>query len=85
MLVIDIATIAVTIAVILAVWRIWTSPTPADQVIAADLLTFSVVALLALVGARAARIGTFDLIVIATLVAFLAAVSLSRAMTGGRR
>lgn len=85
MLAINIATVLVTCAILTASWRIWRSPTPADQVIAADLLTFSIVAMLALVGVRSGRIGTFDLIVVATLVAFLAAVSLSRALTGGRR
>ncbi|AZN30694.1 pesticidal protein Cry26Aa [Flaviflexus salsibiostraticola] len=85
MLVIDLAIVVISATILLAVWRIRTSSIPADQVIAADLLTFSVVALIALIGVRSARIGTFDLIVIATLVAFLAAVSLSRAMTGGRR
>lgn len=81
----DIAIAGCGIALLVSVYHIARGPTPADRVVAADLLTFSIVALVALVGTRIGRIGTFDLILIATLVAFLAAVSLGRALTGGRR
>ena len=81
----DIAIVGVGIALLVSVYHIARGPTGADRAIAADLLTFSVVALIALVGTRLGSIGTFDLVVIATLVAFLAAVSLARALTGGRR
>jgi multicomponent Na+:H+ antiporter subunit F len=81
----DFAAAGCAIAMIASVVHILRGPTPADRVIAADLLTFSLVGLVALVGVRLAREGTFDLVLVATLVAFLAAVSLSRALTGGRR
>jgi multisubunit Na+/H+ antiporter MnhF subunit len=81
----DIAIVACSIALLLSVWRIARGPSPADRVVAADLLTFSLVGLIALVGTRMASVGTFDLVLIATLVAFLAAVSLARALTGGKR
>lgn len=85
MIVIDIAIIACSLALLVSAWRIARGPTPADRAVAADLLTFSLIGLLALVGTRMASAGTFDLVVVATLVAFLAAVSLARALTGGRR
>lgn len=85
MIVIDIAIIACSLALLISAWRIARGPTPADRAVAADLLTFSLIGLLALVGTRMASVGTFDLVVVATLVAFLAAVSLARALTGGRR
>ena len=85
MIVIDIAIIACSFALLISAGRIARGPTPADRAVAADLLTFSLIGLLALVGTRMASAGTFDLVVVATLVAFLAAVSLARALTGGRR
>lgn len=81
----DVALVGCAIALLVAVYHIARGPTPADRVVAADLLTFSVIALIALVGTRLGRVGTLDLVVAATLVAFLAAVSLARALTGGRR
>lgn len=81
----DVAIAGCAAALLVAAYHIARGPTAADRVVAADLLTFSLVALIALVGTRLGRAGTFDLVVIATLVAFLAAVSLARALTGGRR
>lgn len=81
----DIAIACCAVAFVLATYRVGAGPTPADRTVAADLLTFSVIALMALVGTRMASQGTFDLVLVATVVAFLAAVSLARALTGGRR
>ncbi|WP_420113561.1 monovalent cation/H+ antiporter complex subunit F [Pseudactinotalea sp.] len=85
MIALDIALAGCGIALLLSGWRILRAPTPADRVIAADLLTFSLIAIIALIGTRLARAGTFDLVLIATLVGFLAAISLARALTGGKR
>lgn len=85
MSVLDISIIGCAVALLAAVVHIVRGPTTADRVVAADLLTFSLVALIALIGVRLGRAGTFDLVLVATLVAFLAAISLGRAMTGGRR
>lgn len=85
MIVLDIAIAGCALAFIVSAYHIARGPAPADRVIAADLLTFSLVGLVALVGVRFARVGTFDLVFVATLVAFLAAISLARALTGGRR
>lgn len=85
MIAVDVAIVACGIALVVAAFRIARGPTPADRVIAADLLTFSLIALIALAGTRLGRMGTFDLVIVATLVAFLAALSLSRALTRGRR
>lgn len=85
MSVLDVAIAGCTVALLVSVYHIARGPTAADRAVAADLLTFSVVALIAVVGIKLGRTGTFDLVVIATLVAFLAAVSLARALTRGRR
>lgn len=81
----DIAITGVAAVLLAAVYRIIRGPTAADRAVAADLLTFSVVGILVLIGARWERMGTFDLVLIATLVTFLAAVSLARGLMGGRR
>lgn len=85
MIALDIAIAGCGIAFLVSALRIAIGPTPADRAIAADLLTFSVIGLIALIGTRTHSQGTFDLIIVATLVAFLAAVSLARALTGGHR
>lgn len=81
----DIAIVGVAVVLLIAVYRIAHGPTGADRAVAADLLTFSVVGVLVLVGARLERLGTFDLVLVATLVTFLSAVSLARGLMGGRR
>lgn len=85
MLAFDFAIVAVALALLSAAYRIAVGPTPADRAVGADLLTFGVVAMFALVGVRSGSAGTFDLVLVATLVAFLAAVSLARAISGGSR
>lgn len=80
-----IATICLAIAIGAAAYRIAFGPTDGNRVAAADLLTFSIIGLIALTGMRVGSLGTLDLVIVATLVAFLAAVSLSRALTRGAR
>ena len=47
---VDIALVACGFASVLSAYRIVVGPTPADRAVAADLLTFSLVGLVALVG-----------------------------------
>ena len=68
-----------------AVWRMARGPHDADRVAASDLLFFCVIALFAIVGAWSGFEVFFDVVLIATVVGMLATVSLSRAMTKGRR
>lgn len=78
--------VAVTLmagAALAAVVRIARGPTRGDRAVAGDLLAFSVIGLVALIGVRNESLGTLDLILAATLTAFLAAVSLARALTRG--
>lgn len=81
----DIVIAVVAGSLLVAVGHIAVGRSPADRAIASDLLTFAVVALLALIGMRYGRDGTMDLVVIATLVSFLSAISLARGLTGGER
>ncbi|GAB98098.1 multicomponent Na+:H+ antiporter subunit F [Kineosphaera limosa] len=66
-------------------YRIAVGPSDGDRVAAADLLTFSFIGLIAVIGLRVGSLGSLDLVILATLVAFLAAVSLARALTRGAR
>lgn len=82
---IDVALGACVFAAVLSAYRIVVGPTPGDRAVAADLLTFAIVGLIGLFGVRTASTATLDLVLVATLVAFLSAVSLARALTRGWR
>ena len=82
---IEIAMVGVAVAIVLSIVGIVIGPTPADRAVGADLLSFGLIAELALLGTRLGRMGTYDLVLVATLVAFLSAVSLARVMVRGRR
>ena len=65
--------------------RLVSAKTDADRAVAADLLMFSFTGLLAIIGGLLAGEFFFDLLLIASLVGFISAVSLARALTRGRR
>lgn len=66
-------------------YRMISATTDADRAIAADLLMFSFTGILAILGVILAGDFFFDLILVASVVGFLSAVSLARALTRGRR
>lgn len=72
-------------SVVVAGVRMFRGPNDANRAIASDLLFFAVVGLFALFGVLTMTPTVFDLVLIATLVGFLATLSLSRALTKGRR
>lgn len=65
--------------------RMITAHTDADRAVSADLLMFSFTGILAIIGVLLAGFFFFDLILVASVVGFLSAVSLARALTRGRR
>lgn len=85
MSVIDIAIIAIGLTCLPAAFRMVVGPSNADRVVAADLLIFATVGLLALFGVRGGSGFTFDVVLITSLVGFLGALSLARALLGDRR
>ncbi len=85
MIVIEIAIGLVVVTILAATYRIIVGPSDADRAVAADLLFFSIIALIALIGVHLASSATFDILLIATLVGFLGILSLSRALTRGKR
>ena len=81
----DAAIIVVALAALGSTYRMLAGPSDADRAIAADLLLFGVIGLIALFGVRAASAFTFDIVLIAALVGFLGPLSLARALTRGKR
>lgn len=65
--------------------RMLVGPDDANRAVASDLLFFAVIALFAMVGTLRGFDAVFDVVLVATVVGFLASVSLARAMTKGRR
>jgi multicomponent Na+:H+ antiporter subunit F len=72
-------------SVVVAGVRMFRGPNDANRAIASDLLFFAVIGLFALFGVLTMTPTVFDLVLIGTLVGFLATLSLARALTKGRR
>lgn len=81
----EIAMVGVGVTILLSAYRIVRGPTEADRAVGADLFAFSIIAMIALVGVRAGSGGVFDLVLVATLVAFLSALALARLLNRGAR
>lgn len=77
--------VLLSVACVVAAVRMFLGPTEADRAIAADLLLFGSIGLIALFGVLGASRFTFDVVLIAALVGFLGSLSLARALTRGRR
>lgn len=82
---IDIGLVLISAAILISSFRIAFSATDADRVVATDLLYFSMIGLIALMGVRIESSATFDVILVATLIGFFAAIALARALTKGKR
>lgn len=82
---IDIAIALVIVTTVLTAIRMVRGPSDADRAVAAELLFFAAVGLIALFGVRAGSVATFDIVLVATLVGFLSSISLARALTRGPR
>lgn len=81
----DVAIVVLVGVCALSAVRMLRGPHDADRAVAADLLMFAVLALIVLIGVRSGSIAAFDLVLVGTLVGFLSALSLARALTRGRR
>ncbi|MFP5359200.1 MAG: monovalent cation/H+ antiporter complex subunit F [Actinomycetes bacterium] len=85
MIALDIGIVIIVVACLAATYRMLRGPAEADRAVAADLLLFGVVGLVALIGVRLANSYTFDIVLISSLLGFLGALSLARALTRGKR
>lgn len=65
--------------------RLLTAPAEADRAVAGDMLMFSFTGMLIMLGVLVAPDYFVDLVLVASVVGFLSAVSLARALTRGRR
>jgi multicomponent Na+:H+ antiporter subunit F len=82
---IDIGLGLLVAACLASTYRMVVGPAEADRVVAADLLFFGMIGIIALIGVRVASGATFDIVLVASVVGFLATLSLARALTRGKR
>jgi multicomponent Na+:H+ antiporter subunit F len=81
---IDLALIVMAVAFALALYRGVTGPTLPDRAVAADVCLYAVVAGLALLAIRQDSEAFLDVVLVATLLGFLASVALARLIEGYR-
>lgn len=82
---IDIALVLLLVSAVVSAVRILRGPLDADRAVSGDLLSFSVIGMVVLLGVRAGNPFTFDLVLVAAIVGFLSGMSLARALTRGKR
>lgn len=85
MIFVNIGLVLVVAAFAIALLRVVLGPSLADRAVAVDVCFFSVVAVFALLAARNELAAFADAVLIASLVGFLATVSLARLVSRGRR
>lgn len=78
MILIDVFLVILAVASLPAMWRIARGPTDADRAVAADLVFFVLVGVIALLAVRLDTPALLDIVVLATLTGFLATVALAR-------
>ncbi|EYR63633.1 pesticidal protein Cry26Aa [Actinotalea ferrariae CF5-4] len=81
----DALLVVLALTLLPAAWRGATGPTEADRAIGADHAFFVFVAVVALLALRTDRYEILDVVVVATLVGFLSAVTLARYISRSRR
>ena len=74
-----------TFSAVVASWRMFAGPGDGNRALASDLLFFSVIGLMSLMGLVFGTPQVLDLVLVATILGLLATVSLARALTRGRR
>lgn len=84
-IVLEVALFLLVAGILLAAVRAYLGPQITDRAVAADLIFFAVIGLIALIGLRTRIEALFDIILIATLLGFMAAISMARLGSGGRR
>jgi multisubunit Na+/H+ antiporter MnhF subunit len=82
---IDLSLALIVVAMVLGVVRVLLGPSGADRGGATDLVFFGFVGLVALLGVRLSTTLLVDIVLVATLVGLLAAISLARLTAGGKR
>ncbi len=75
---VDASLLVLAFVFLVGVWRITSGPTRADRVLGADLCFFCLVGAVTLLAVRADTPAFVDVVLVATLVGFLATVALAR-------
>ncbi|MEO8023595.1 K+/H+ antiporter subunit F [Polaromonas sp.] len=79
----DIATAAVSLAILLCAWRLVRGPQSIDRVLAIDTLYINAVALIVLLGIRLETVLLFEAALVVAMLGFASTVALSRYLTRG--
>lgn len=82
---VDIALLLLGASMVVAVGRILVGPAKADRAAGSDVVFFGFVGIVALLGLRLDSDALVDVVLVCTLVGFLAALSLARLVSGGER
>ncbi len=83
--ILDLALLCLGLALVITAVRAFRGPLLPDRAIAADLIFFGMIGIITLIALRVEAEALFDIILITTLLGFMAAISMSRLGTGGRR
>lgn len=70
---------------VLSVVRVWRGPTPGNSAAAGDLIFFTFIGAVAVIGLQFEISSVMDIILISALLGFLSVLSLARLMQGGKR
>ncbi|WP_258933791.1 monovalent cation/H+ antiporter complex subunit F [Nesterenkonia pannonica] len=81
----EVLLILLGIGMLLAGIRAFLGPRITDRAVAADLIFFAFIGFIALIGLRVEIEALFDIILIATLLGFMSAISMARLGLGGKR
>ncbi|GAB3841933.1 monovalent cation/H+ antiporter complex subunit F [Nesterenkonia populi] len=81
----EILLILLGVGMLLAAIRAYLGPRITDRAVAADLIFFAFIGFIALIGLRIEIEALFDIILIATLLGFMSAISMARLGLGGKR
>lgn len=85
MTLVHVAIVVVVLSMLAATYRMVVGPEPADRAAAADLVFYGFVGIVILIGVLKGSDVVITIAVVATIVGFLAALSLARLITGGKR
>lgn len=83
MIVVDIALVVLAVALLPAVWRIAVGPSDADRALSADHVFFVFLAVAGLLSVRLQDSVFLDVVLVGTLVGFLATITLARLVDRG--
>ncbi len=82
---VNLALVILVAAMLVAVVRMIRGPSGGDRATAADMVFFSFVAVVAMLGLRFDSDVVLDVVLVATIVGFIATLATARLLTGGKR